>query len=554
MNRFRPLSRFAIIVAFAVALAAGCSSGGGDAAASTTVTEPIPTTAPVFSTTTLAATTTQQQFDRDPVNVETNAGPVRGVLHEGEAATESLVSFLAVPYAAPPLGDRRWQSPAPPEPWTEPYLADAPGLACPQNEGITNTFLVTPESTEDCLTLDVVAPADAENLPVMVWIHGGGFTSGSAHQPLFEGSNLARRGVVTVAINYRLGPLGFLVTDQLTTGDGPVGNWGIQDQVLALQWVRDNIAGFGGDPANVTIFGESAGGFSVCTHLALSASAGLFHQAIIQSGAGCDGAVTMQEATGDGTAFVNNTPCADSEDQLGCLRALPVDALLEAAVDFDVSSLVLDGFWFTESAMTQAVAGTLRSVPIITGSNLDESTLFTLGDEEPTDEALPDLIAEQLPDSADLGTILSLYANQPTNLVAWQTFLTDLTFACPAKRFADAASAAAPIWLYQLTHRSVDEPFGLGATHGAELIYLFGNPSGVLGLAEEFNDDDAALSEAIMTSWVAFATNGDPGEDWPAHSPFSPTIRQLEPEPQLVDSLRQGRCTDLEAAGAFSLQ
>ncbi len=546
------LSRSFPLVAGAFSLAlfvAACSGAGNDEADATSMSSVLVVESSSTTTTVApAVTTTEVLFERDPVNVEISSGPVAGVL-DGD-----LVSFLAVPFAAPPVDARRWQPPVPPEPWTDPYLADTPGLACPQNEGITNTFLVTPEPTEDCLTLDIVAPADADSLPVMVWIHGGGFATGSAHQPLFDGSNLARRGVVTVAINYRLGALGFLVTDQLTTGDGPIGNWGIQDQVLALQWVRDNIAEFGGDPTNVTIYGESAGGFSVCTHLALPVSAGLFHQAIIQSGAGCDGPVTLQEATGAGTSFVNITPCAQEEDQLACLRALPVDALLEAALDFDISSLVLDGFWFTESAMTKAVAGTLASVPIITGSNLDEMTLFTLGVEEPTDEELPDLIAEPLPDFADVGAILALYANQPNNLVALQTFLTDVTFSCPAKRFADAASAAGPVWQYHLTHRSTDEPFGLGATHGAELVYVFGNPTGIVGLAEEFNDDDAALAEVIMASWVEFATNGDPGPDWPAHSPFAPMVRRLEPQPEIVDTVREGRCSALEAAGAFSLQ
>ena len=216
--------------------------------------------------------------------VQTNSGPVRGARENG------LAVFKGIPYAAAPVGDLRWMPPRPPEPWTETRDALEFGNIAPQEKSplIPPALLIDQPESEDCLYLNVTTPGtDGGARPVMVWIHGGGFYIGSGSQDLYDGAGLASRGVVVVTINYRMGAFGFVRLKELTNGEIPsTGNEGILDQAAALAWVRDNIAAFGGDPGNVTIFGESAGGMSVVSLLSMPAARGLFHKAIVQSGPG----------------------------------------------------------------------------------------------------------------------------------------------------------------------------------------------------------------------------------------------------------------------------
>lgn len=535
------------MVSCALALTVSCSdddeAGGGgspsseavdataptntDTSAPTTTRPAMTTTGPAAATTT-AAETPVTAAPTDQLTVETSSGAVHGA----DSAVAGVRQFLAIPYAAPPVGERRWRPPEPAPSWTEPLDATAPGASCPQSsEGVTAAVTVMPAWNEDCLTLSVWTPHDAVDLPVMVWFHGGGLTEGSAHQPLYIGDHLADRGVVVVNVNYRLGALGFLATDGLAAeGGGAFGNYGLADQVAALHWVADNVQRFGGDADNVTIFGESAGGFSVCAHLASAASAGLFDRAIVQSGGGCDQFQPAAEAVTAGTAFLEANGCAD----LACLRAAPAEQLL--ATSFS-PALVADGTILTTTALDQATAGTVMP-PVLIGSNADEATLFTIGAPEPTEQDLLDAAAMT---GGDPAAVLELYPPEqfPSGLARLQALITDTAFACPTLAFAAASPAS---FVYHYTYVSASDPFGLGATHGAELVLLFGHPEGIRGLEGEPDSATVAVSEGIRQAWVAFATTGDPG--WANFGPGG-EIRLLDDPLTSTTEIRDGRCAGL---------
>jgi para-nitrobenzyl esterase len=534
--------RSVLLVACAWALVA-CSDDDGGAAGSTAVpvtaiassappaTSTIPRTVPASSAPATTSTTPVTTVaPADPLEVSTASGPVRGV----DSDVPAVRAFLAIPYGAPPVGENRWRPPQPVASWEQPFDATSPGAACPQSaEGVTASVTAIPDWDEDCLTLSVWTPEDADELPVMVWFHGGGLTNGSAHQPLYVGDHLAGRGVVVVNVNYRLGALGFLATDELAAEEGGTfGNYGFADQVAALRWVADNAASFGGDPGNVTIFGESAGGFSVCTHLASPASAGLFHRAIVQSGGGCGRLQPARSAARNGARYVAAVGC----DDVACLRARSARRLVRTPFS---PSLVADGAVLTTSALDQAAAGDAPAVPVLIGSNADEATLFTIGAPEPTETVLLTRAAAM---SRDPAAVLDLYPPDqfPTGLARLQAMLTDTGFVCPTLAFASAAPGT---FVYHYTYVSASNPFGLGATHGAELVLLFGHPEGIRGLTGEFDASTAAVSEEIQRAWVAFASTGDPG--WPDYGRRG-RVMLLDDPSELVTEIRDGRCEALD--------
>lgn len=498
----------------ALALLVGaCSGDDDDTAASTTTTE---------STT----TTTTEPEPIDPLLVDTTLGPVRGA----GSPIDGVRAFLAIPYAEPPVGELAWQPPAPRTPWSAPFEATERGPSCPQaGDGATSSFLRTPESDPDCLSLNVWSPDDADDLPVMVWIHGGGFTDGSAHQPYYDGDDLAAEGVVVVGMNYRLGPFGFLATEELATesSDGAVGNYGLLDQRLALEWVRDNAASFGGDPGNVTIFGESAGGFSVCGHL--SSSRGLFHKAIIQSGGGCGRLTSRDDALAAGARYLDAVGCVD----VACLRTTPDGALLEASFD---AGTVADGVLLERPALDLAAEGVLDGMPILLGSNADEATLFTLGRDEPTDDELVDLAASVTDDPEAL---VAAYPREAfaTNLDRYRAMFTDVVFACPT---LELGAAVPDGFVYHYTYDSPQIPFDLGATHGAEIASVFAHPEG-LALDLEPTEETRALSDEVQRAWTSFARTGDPGPDFSRYADDG-RITLLDVAFEQVDAIRDGRC------------
>lgn len=474
-------------------------------------------------------TTTTTTLPADPFLINTTLGPVQG----GPSNVDGVRNFLAIPFAEPPVEENAWRPPVAREPWVAPLDATEPGPSCPQStEGITTSFVITPDPDPDCLSLSVWTPNDAEGLPVMVWIHGGGLSTGSAHEPYYTGDDLAAEGVVVVNVNYRLGPLGFLATEELRreSDDGAVGNYGFLDQQLALEWVQDNAAAFGGEPDQVTIFGESAGGFAVCGHLAAPGSQGLFARAIIQSGGGCDRLTPLESALRGGASFMEQIRCAD----MACLRSQPDEALI-AAQGFD-PSLVADGVTLTGTAYELAESGGLDGIAVFIGSNADEATLFTLSMEEPTDDGLVEA-ASTLTD--DPGALVALYPAEQftTNKARYQAMFTDVRFTCPTIDFAGVAPEA---FVYHYTYISESNPLGLGATHGAELASLFNHLEGIT-VEVQRTERGSQLSSAIQAAWVSFATTGDPGDSFEPYRDGA-TVALIDVPIERVDTIRDGRC------------
>ena len=466
----------------------------------------------------------------DPLEITTELGVVRGT----DSAIDGVRAFLTLPYAAEPTGENRWRPPQPREPYDGSLDATTPGGSCPQDVGSsTARFTTIPTPGEDCLSLNVWAPADADGLPVMFWVYGGGLRAGSAHQPYYVGDDLAAEGVVVVSANYRLGAFGFLATDELADegDDGSYGNYGLADQAAALEWVQSNIAAFGGDPDNVTIFGESAGGGSVCAHLASPMSEGLFDRAIIESGGGCDNLQAGDEAQTAGAALLDGLGCAD----IACLREVPTEAVL--AAEFD-ANFVADGVRLSETGRERAAAGELEGIEVITGSNANEAFLFTLTVEEPTEEGLVELVSAVTDDPAAL---IALYppAEYENNLERYRALLTDVRFTCPTIAFAE--SARNDTYVYNYTYTSADGRFAFGPTHGAELAFLFAHPEGITGLEPGLTGTDAQVSADMQAAWAAFATTGDPGDAWAPYGDGG-QVTVIDAPVELVEEIRGGRC------------
>jgi para-nitrobenzyl esterase len=476
------------------------------------------TTVVAVATTSLAgASASADPRPPDPGVVRVESGWLRG------SVAEDHVTYSAVPYAAPPVGERRWRPPARPRAWPGIRDATTPSTPCPQRE------LTTVIGAEDCLYLDLTAPRDirpGERLPVLVWLHGGSFNAGGARE--FDGARLATAGrMVVVTMNYRLGALGFLSSPAL---DDSGGNYGLMDQAAALRWVRRNATGFGGDPRNVTLAGQSAGARAVCAQLASPASRGLFDRAIMQSGA-CDNRVpTLAEAREFGARAVESLGCASAPDVAACLRERPPDRLVGTlgGVGWAENGRVADRPWNpvagTPVLPTQPGDalrdGSAARVPLLLGSNRDEMRSFV--DADTTEATYQTMMAETFGASADV--VLAEYPVGDSPALTLATVLTDWggsIGACPVLRTADAAASRQPVYAYEFTEDSLQNPEGvpLGSYHGLELPYLwdldmFWNPY------PELTADQERLSATITGYWSAFARTGDPNgagrPRWPA--------------------------------------
>lgn len=442
-------------------------------------------------------------------------------------------SFKGIPYAAPPIGDLRWRPPAEAASWDGPRDATAFGPPCPSRDLLAPSS--PPGGSEDCLTLNVWTPAPepAAPLPVMVWIHGGAWIAGTASQAHTDGTQLVRNGVVFVSLNYRLDTLGFLAHPALSDeNEGTSGNWGLQDQQAALRWVRDNIAAFGGDPARVTVFGESAGGHAVCTHMV--ASQDLIAGAISQSGICSLRLDNLQTAHGHGEALARQFDCGEADDVLACLREVPAE---EIVVVTDPKSIpgsllthplpfkpIVDGVVLAEQPAAAIAAGNFANVPFLSGTTADEANLFhvSLLHTAVADESQY-LAALQSRFGDDAEAIVAQYPAGDDADAALNLASTHGLFACPARRTARAAaghpSGDPGTWLYVFDAEpaGVAVP-GLGAFHGGELPFLFGTDHGAFG---EVGDEQKPISEAMQRYWTRFAITGDPngGDDpgWPAY-------------------------------------
>ncbi len=478
--------------------------------------------------------------------VRTADGVVRGAATSGAGD-----AFLGLPYAAPPTGNLRWRPPHLPAGWRGVRDATQFAPSCPQpTKG--NPFLPPGALSEDCLYLNVYTSTLRRNAerPVLVWIHGGGFTEDGARN--YDGSKLAADGTVVVTINYRLGALGFLAHPALARRpDGPNGNYGLMDQIAALGWVRRNIARFGGDANNVTIAGQSAGGVSVLALLVSHRSRGLFQRAIVESGAFALRQRPLADADATGEAFATAAGCADQTAR--CLRELPVTTLVN---DFSAPVIpgVIDGRVLTESIDTALAAGRFAHVPILNGINHIEELIFTAGlglavsggtfATVPVHPVTPegyltDIEAVLGVSDARAASIAAQYplSSYPLPDVAFATLVSDANFACPALQVDRWTSAHVPTFAYQFNDDNAPErfaPLPPAATHSSELQYLFDQPNAPL--PGTLDSGQQALAASMRAAWANFASNGDPSSTavpWPSFNHLSSVVSLAPPQPAL---------------------
>lgn len=466
----------------------------------------------------------------EPVRIE--SGLVEGVETDGVAA------FKALPYAAPPVGDRRWRPPAPPVAWEGVRKASDFGPACPQ-KGAYPEVAPPAQMSEDCLTLNVWTPVDrgAAALPVMVWIHGGGLVNGSASTPVYDGAALARRGVVLVTVNYRLGALGFLAHPDLDreTPAGVSGNYGLMDQIAALSWVRRNISAFGGDPGAVTIFGQSSGAMSVSMLIASPAARGLFRRAIGESGGvfepvEFDPAFSPAGASEAGRRFASRVGARSVAE----LRRVGAQTLVETPFH---PQFVIDGRLLPLAPHDAYASGRRNAVDLLVGSNAKEGAYFVQGTKidaanlhETLERGFPGwlvaLVGVGRPktDAEALEAAIAFNGDMRFgwDMWAWARYAAKTR---DARTYSYEFDAAAPF--------PQGHPYsGLGATHGMEMPYVFGTWESWGAVPTQ---GDVAVSETVQTYWTNFARTGDPNGAglvaWPTFGPSDRTNMHLGPTP-----------------------
>lgn len=452
----------------------------------------------------------------------------QGLLSGTRGDDFSVKVYRGVPYAAPPVGKLRWQPPRPPESWNGVRSADTYPPACPQQLQRsmlpwTEEFMHQGEANEDCLYLNIWTEAkpETEKLPVMVYIHGGAFTSGSNAVPIYDGEALAQKGVVVVAVNYRLGALGFLSYPELTreSDHRTSGNYGLLDQASALWWIHNNIAAFGGDPDNVTIFGQSAGAMSVAMLMESPLADGLFHHAIIQSGPGLfpenflGGNTSLEKAEEAGLRFAE----AKGAKNLADLRAMPVDELLDIPQGISIGP-IRDGYFLPTSA------GGSKQVPVINGFTADD--LGAGGNLGPAPETTPQAYEKEAKESygARAGRFLSLYPAFSYNEITRMRKASGRDRARVSMYlWASKQVRMSPSVYTYYFDRAIPWPEHpeFGAFHSGELPYVFNN----LDLMKRpWEAIDQKLADQMSSYWTNFARAGDPnGPDLPPWPKFKPS-------------------------------
>lgn len=480
---------------------------------------------------------------------------------EGEESA-GLFVFKGIPFAAPPVGARRWLAPEPAAPWSGVRDARKFGAASHQNRATALAAMKIDEpQSEDCLYLNVWSPGlDGKRRPVMVSIHGGGFTIGSGSQAIYDGSVLASRGdTVVVTVNYRLGPLGFLRLADLTNGAIPsTGNEGMLDQAAALTWVRENIAEFGGDPDNVTIFGESAGGMSVGTLMAMPQARGLFHKAIPQSGSCHTGApIARANRTAEHVLAKLGVSPADS----GAIRALSAAELLKGTLLADGKTPdpelgmayqpVVDGAHLPRTGIEMVADGTASGVAVMVGTTLEEWKLFAMMDpsiHKLDRKGLGARIGRRLtPEFAD--AVIAAYekargsrgdSTKPADM--FTAIETDRVFRMPGVRMAETqARHDQRVYSYLFTWPSPAMGGALGSCHALELGFVFGT-NHVPGMTAFAGTGAAAekLATQMQDAWLAFARTGNPSSasvgDWPEYTAARRATMVFGDKTQLEDA------------------
>jgi para-nitrobenzyl esterase len=445
----------------------------------------------------------------DPLVVKTEQGKVHGkTINEGKVR-----AFLGIPYAAAPVGEMRWKAPAAPVKWKGERDGTAFGAHCAQNHVFDDMVFQDGGGSEDCLFLNVYAPADAterSHLPVMFWIHGGGYSGGGSDEPRHNGDFLPTKGVILVTINYRLGVFGFLATSGLAKEDGgSAGNYGLMDMVAALKWVHANVKDFGGDPGNVTIFGESAGSFAVSTLMAAPSAKGLFAKAIGESGGAFSDTLPM-DAVAARELKDDAWESGLGVKSLADLRALPTDKVLEAAKTKKGGfSPVVDGKLLIEPVPETYAAGKQAHVPLLAGWNSGEAYYIGIGMTKEKFEALaakvyPEHTAEFLklyPADTDEEAVQSAMAYGADAFIAYSTW-----------RWleADRKTGDSPVYRYHFELAASPSKYhpGTYAFHSDDIEYVFGTLDTRPGW--NVRPEDRKLSEEMMSYWTNFAKTGDP--------------------------------------------
>jgi len=483
--------------------------------------------------------------------VETKDGSLQGVEEDG------VTVFRGVPFAKAPIGALRFRPPQPTEPWSGVRVCDTFGFVAPQPAGQAMAGQGTPEEqSEDCLHLNVWTPAcDDGSRPVMVWIHGGAFVTGSGSGAFYRGHHLSARGdVVVVTINYRLGALGFLAHPDLTDEEtGASGNWGLLDQVAALEWVQANIANFGGDAGNVTIFGESAGSMSVSCLVGSPRTQHLYSRAIAESG-GPNG-LPLDAATATAVQLCGEAGVPD----VAALRDLPVDQVLAAQVALQAKAAesgntmvlapTIDGGLLPEHPLSAIRSGVAKGKELLVGTNRDEMKLWVVGNRRLTggDEAF---ILSRLEHSfgADAGEALAAYkaartdrGDDLTPIELWTAIESDRIFRLPSLRMAEAQAAlGTDVYEYLFTWTSPAMGGLLGSCHALEIPFVFGTlTTPGVELFTGAGPEALALSEKMQDAWIAFARAGNPSTDslqWPAFDTARRATMILGPETAVEDA------------------
>lgn len=501
-----------------------------------------------------------------PETISIEGGKISG-LTLGE--NKDVLAFKGIPYATPPVGPLRWKPPQPVEAWEGVRQCTAYGPACPQPD-LPGFSLKHEKRSEDCLYLNVwtAAKSAGEKRPVMMWIHGGGNIIGSANLSTptgNEGEALARQGVVVVSINYRIGPFGYFAHPLLSkeSQHNASGNYGLLDQIAALRWIQNNISAFGGDLGNVTIFGESAGGFNVSYLIASPLAKGLFHRAITESGSAFaffanrhlrEGWYGMEPMEKQGERITKDLGCSEAADPLAALRALSAEKLLEGSKPIMIAGAgnlftpVVDGWVLPDDVMTIFEQGKQNVVPLVAGTNADEGTIFIQKSPFDSVEAYRGFLKASYGTFAD--EVFAMYpAKEPSEILkAFRDLLADSRFVAPTRGLVRAMSkTGGKAHMYRFTRPWPGPMAPFGAFHTAEIVYVFNDIERVKNTFKvPFEEKDQNLANTMSAYWVQFAKTGNPNKEglpeWPAYDSTKDQYIEFGEVIKVGQGLRKEKC------------